>query len=278
LPMAQISPLERQILVERHLISPQHTQNTAFKGVALRGDQAISVMINEEDHFRLQILAPGLNLEAAWQLATRLDDHYDEQVEYAFSQELGYLSACPTNLGTGLRASVMIHLPALTALGQVQRVLADVNRFGLAVRGLYGEGTEAVGNIYQLSNQVTLGLAEEEIINHLENITGQIIDQERRAREHLLTVNKGALEDGIYRSYGILAYARRVSSQEAMEHLSKVRLGIDLELIQGLEPQILQEILVMIRPAHLQRLVGKDMEAEERDYHRATLIREKLKV
>ena len=217
-----------------------------------------------------------MQLMDAWEMCSRLDDLYSEQLDFAFSPDLGYLTACPTNLGTGLRASVMLHLPGMTITDQIRRMLTAMGSFGLVVRGLYGEGTEVVGNIYQLSNQVTLGPSEEEIISHLENITRQIIAQEREAREALR--QRGDIEDRLYRSYGNSWPMPAPSApHEAMELLSDVRLGIDMGLFKGLAPTILQELLVLIRPAHLQKMVGRKMDAGERDRQRAALIREKNK-
>lgn len=274
--MQEVPLLERQLLVEKHLISPQHTEQVKYKAVVLRTDEAASIMVNEEDHLRIQALFPGLQLLKAWELCNEIDDGYEESLTYAFSDEWGYLTSCPTNVGTGMRASIMVHLPVLSMTGQVQRMMGAVTQFGLAVRGLYGEGTEVLGNIFQLSNQVTLGHTEEEIIQHLTNVTQQIINQERAAREHVLRRNKTQLEDRIWRSYGILSHARSISSQEAMQLLSDVRLGIDLGLLSGIEGRILQELLVMIRPAHLQQMMGRELAAPERDAHRAALIRERI--
>lgn len=276
IPMARLTPLERQLLVERHLISPQHTQGVSHKGVIIRDDEAVSVMVNEEDHFRIQSLFPGLQPEAAYRLCSQVDEVLEEHIDFAFSEHRGYLTACPTNVGTGLRASIMVHLPALAMQEQIPRVVAAVGKFGLVVRGLYGEGSEAIGNIFQLSNQVTLGHTEEEIVHHLVSITKQVIDQERAAREFMLSRDRHRLEDRAYRAYGILAHARLITTHEAMQLLSDVRLGIDLGLINGLEPKILQELLVAIRPAHLQKMVGRELQAPERDLHRATLIRRRL--
>ncbi|NLN17205.1 MAG: protein arginine kinase [Firmicutes bacterium] len=273
--LEEVSPLDRRLLVERHLISPQLAAQEKDRAVILRDDEAVSIMVNEEDHIRIQVLFPGMQLMDAWEMCSRLDDLYSEQLDFAFSPDLGYLTACPTNLGTGLRASVMLHLPGMTITDQIRRMLTAMGSFGLVVRGLYGEGTEVVGNIYQLSNQVTLGPSEEEIISHLENITRQIIAQEREAREALR--QRGDIEDRLYRSYGILAHARSISSHEAMELLSDVRLGIDMGLFKGLAPTILQELLVLIRPAHLQKMVGRKMDAGERDRQRAALIRERIR-
>ncbi|NMB17315.1 MAG: protein arginine kinase [Firmicutes bacterium] len=274
-PLGDVSPLDRRLLVERHLISPQLAASGKDSSVILRDDEAVSIMVNEEDHIRIQVLFPGLQLKAAWEMCNRLDDLYSEQLDFAFSPDLGYLTACPTNLGTGLRASVMLHLPGVTITNQIRRILSAMGSFGLVVRGLYGEGTEVVGNIYQISNQVTLGPSEEEIISHLENITRQIIAQEREVREALL--KQGEIEDRLYRSYGVLAHARSINSHEAMQLLSDVRLGIDMGLFKGLKPTILQELLVLIRPAHLQKMVGREMDAGERDRQRAALIRERIR-
>lgn len=274
-PLGDVSPLDRRLLVERHLISPQLAASGKDSSVILRDDEAVSIMVNEEDHIRIQVLFPGLQLKDAWEMCNRLDDLYSEQLDFAFSPDLGYLTACPTNLGTGLRASVMLHLPGVTITNQIRRILSAMGSFGLVVRGLYGEGTEVVGNIYQISNQVTLGPSEEEIISHLENITRQIIAQEREVREALL--KQGEIEDRLYRSYGVLAHARSINSHEAMQLLSDVRLGIDMGLFKGLKPTILQELLVLIRPAHLQKMVGREMDAGERDRQRAALIRERIR-
>lgn len=276
--MQEVPLLERQLLVEKHLISPQHTEQVKYKAVVLRKDEAASIMVNEEDHLRIQALFPGLQLLNAWELCNEIDDGYEETLAYAFSDDWGYLTSCPTNVGTGMRASIMVHLPVLAMTGQVQRMMGAVTQFGLAVRGLYGEGTEFLGNIFQLSNQVTLGHTEEEIIQHLTNVTQQIINQERAAREHILRRGKTQLEDRIWRSYGILSHARSISTQEAMQLLSDVRLGIDLGLLRGIEGRILQELLVMIRPAHLQQMMGRELSAPERDVHRAALIRERIAI
>jgi protein arginine kinase len=274
--LIELPILERQLLVEKHLISPQHAQNVESKAVVVREDEAMSIMVNEEDHLRLQALFPGLQAMQAWQFCSQVDDAYAEQLDYAVSKEIGYLTACPTNVGTGMRASIMLHLPALVMADQIKRVVSAASQLSLVVRGIYGEGTDVLGNMFQISNQLTLGHSEEEIIQHLLDVTKQIIAQERNVREHMLKQNKIGLEDRIYRSYGVLTNARIISTQEAMQLLSDVRLGIDLGLVSGLEPRILQELLVMIRPAHLQKLMKQELEAPQRDLHRATLIRERM--
>lgn len=275
--MAELAPLERQLLVEKHLISPAHTQDVKNKAVLLRSDEAVSIMVNEEDHFRIQALVSGLALDEAWSLCNSVDDALSKVLSFAFAERFGYLTACPTNVGTGMRASVMLHLPALTLTDQIKRVIGAVSQFGLAVRGIYGEGTEVLGNIYQLSNQITLGHREEEIIEHLNNVTKRVLEQERAAREQLLAKGRMSIEDRIYRSYGILANARLISSHEAMQRISDLRLGIDLGVIKGIEPRILQELLVTIRPAHLQKIMGQELDAPARDEKRAALIRERLR-
>lgn len=276
--LSEVPPLERHLLVEKHLISPQQAENVKHKAVILRNDEAVSIMVNEEDHLRIQALFPGLQPTEAWKLCTQVDDGFDSLLHVAFSEGRGYLTSCPTNVGTGMRASIMVHLAGLAMTDQIKRVVGAVSQLGLAVRGIYGEGTEVLGNIFQLSNQVTLGHTEEEIIQHLTNVTRQIIDQERHARQHILGNGRAQLEDRIWRSYGVLSNARVISSHEAMQLLSNVRLGIDLGILHGLEGRILQELLVMIRPAHLQKIMGRELDAPQRDAHRGALIRERLRL
>ncbi|NLM25409.1 MAG: protein arginine kinase [Firmicutes bacterium] len=275
--MAEVDSLERQLLVEKHLISPAHTEATAYKGLLLSESEDISIMINEEDHLRIQVLYPGFQIEEAWRLADRIDDLIEAKQEYAFDNALGYLTSCPTNVGTGMRASVMVHLPALAKLNQLSQVLNSVTQFGLVVRGLYGEGSESYGNIFQISNQVSLGHTEEDIVELLAKITAQIIASERQARQFLIqSEQRLASEDSVCRSYGILAHARKIGTKEAMELLSNVRLGIDLGILKNLDKKILKELMVCIRAAHLQKIMGQSLPPEERDRLRASLIRERL--
>lgn len=275
--LGNLSPLERAVLVEKHLISPQHAEDPEYKAVALRNDEIISVMVNEEDHLRIQVLQPGLSLDKAWELANKVDDFYESELDFAFSETRGYLTACPTNVGTGMRASAMLHLPALVMTDQMKRVIAASSQIGLAVRGFYGEGTEAIGNMFQISNQVTLGHSEGEIIRHLTAAARQIIEQERNARAALFHDVRLPLEDRIYRAYGLLSNARNLTSEEAMRLLSDVRLGVDLGLIKEIGIPLLNELLVAIRPASLQKLVGGSLTPEARDVQRAALIREKIR-
>lgn len=275
--MATMDALEREILVEEHLISPSHMQNPAHKAVILNAERNISIMVNEEDHFRIQVLKPGLQLEQAWQRANSIDDLLEEHLDFAFDLQAGYLTSCPTNVGTALRASVMLHLPALRRVQKVQEVLGAVAKFGLTVRGLYGEGSDAWGNVYQLSNQITLGQSEDETLEHLARFTAQILHSERQAREYLLEKERRlTTEDWLYRSYGILQNARIIASQEAMELLSDLKLGIDLGVIPHGDPDLLKQLMVQIRAAHLQSLMGQPLPAQERDRLRASLIRDTL--
>ncbi|WZL72671.1 protein arginine kinase [Clostridiaceae bacterium 35-E11] len=272
----EIAQLERQVLVEKHMISPYLMANFEKSAVLLNKDESISIMMNEEDHIRIQCLLPGFQLNEAWKIADQVDDVLEEKVKYAFDEKLGYLTSCPTNVGTGIRASVMIHLPALTMTGYINRILQAANQIGLAVRGIYGEGTEFVGNVFQISNQLTLGRSEEEIIGNLKDVTRQIIQKERDARSTLLTNSKMQLEDRIHRSFGILSNARILTSQECMKFLSDVRLGIDIGILKDVSIDNMNEIMVMTQPAYLQKIAEKNLTGNERDIRRANIVREKL--
>lgn len=273
-----LSPMDRQVLVERHLVSPQYVQEPSNRGVLISADETISVMANEEDHLRIQTIVAGLQLRDALSLASRVDDMLESSLDYDYSDRLGYITACPTNVGTGMRASVMLHLPALALANRLQGVLQAVSRVGFAVRGLYGEGTESFGNIVQLSNQVTLGCTEEEIADNLTSMTRQLIEQERSTREALRRDLKAQLEDKVHRAYGILANARILSSHETMGLLSDMKLGIDLGMLSGLDPSVFAELLILTRPAHLQKFIGTELAADDRDVRRADLVRERLRI
>jgi protein arginine kinase len=271
-----IPTLQRQVFVEKHLISPLLTKEPYNSAVLLRSDEAISIMINEEDHLRIQCLLPGLQLESALQEANRCDDLLEARLDYAYDEQWGYLTACPTNVGTGLRASVMIHLPALVLTKQINRVLSAIAQVGLAVRGMYGEGSEVVGNLVQISNQITLGQSEDEIVKNLYGVTRQIVEQEAQARQILLNEGRDRVSDRVNRAFGILSHARLMSSQEAMQLLSDVRLGIDLGLIEELSGNILKELMVLLKPACLQMEAGHALDGLDRDRERARLIRKRL--
>lgn len=274
--MVELSPTERQILVEKHLISLDMLEHAEKRGFVLRDDEVISVMVNEEDHLRIQCLLPGLQLKECWDLANALDDGLEQTIDWAFAEERGYLTACPTNVGTGLRASVMLHLPALVMTQQINAVLTSLSKLGLTVRGLYGEGTQAMGNLFQVSNQVTLGLTEEEIIDNLIMVAMQLVTQERAARRALYKEQQHQMEDRAWRAYGLLKYARTMTSTDAMTLLSDLRMGVDLAIIPDIPPGLIMELIVMTRPAFLTKLKGEELSPQSRDIYRATLIRDRV--
>ncbi|MEA4883553.1 MAG: protein arginine kinase [Clostridia bacterium] len=274
--LPDLSATDRQLMVEEHLTSPQHVQEPANRAVVLNRDRSVSIMVNEEDHIRIQAILPGLQLDEALRLASATDDAIEETIDYAFDEELGYLCACPTNVGTGLRASTMLHLPALGMVNMLGQVLGAVSKVGVTVRGIYGEGTDAVGNLFQVSNQVTMGRADEEIVAHLKAVTKQITDSEKNARSAIVSDAKEQLEDRVYRSYGVLSNARMTASDEALRLLSDVKLGADLGIIPGLLPSAITRLTVEMMPAHVQSYVGKELTAWERDSNRAALIRSRL--
>jgi len=274
--MRDLGDLEKRVLVEKHLISPMLAEESRHGAVLLSQDESVSIMINEEDHIRIQCLFPGLQLENAWKLANDIDDWLERHLTYAFDDRWGYFTSCPTNVGTGIRASVMVHLPALAMTQQLNQLFPAITQVGLAVRGIYGEGSEALGQLYQVSNQVTLGLSEEEILDNLQAVVRQIIDHEQNARMKLMDASPIQLEDRVYRSYGILAHSRIIDSKEAMMRLSDVRLGIDLGLIRGVSANVMNELMVMTQPGFLQKYAGGRLNAEQRDIRRSKLIRERL--
>lgn len=274
---SELSPLERQILVEKHLISPEHAQNdSSLSGVVTDDTGSICIMVNEEDHLRIQCLLSGLQLNQAYKYADDIDNRLEQVLEYAFDEKRGYITACPTNVGTGMRASVMLHLPAVAMTNQQGNIFGSIAQLGLTVRGLYGEGTEALGNLYQISNQITLGQTEEDIINNLWSITLHIVRQERMIREKLKKEMQYQIEDRLWRSYGVMTNARMINSQEALALLSDVRLGVDMGILPSIPARVLNELMVAIRPAHLQRSFGREMNSLERDLARAEIIKERL--
>jgi protein arginine kinase len=272
----QINEIDRHFLVERHLVSREHVANPAFRAVVIGAGEMISIMVNEEDHLRIQVIQSGLNLENAWELIDSIDNELARVLEFAYSNEWGYLTCCPTNTGTGLRGSVMLHLPALVMTKQINKVLHTITKLGLAARGFYGEGTEATGNFFQISNQVTLGRTEVELIENIQRIIMQVIEHEQTAREALLTQNREQLEDRVWRSFGILQNARIIASQEALDLFSSVRLGIDLNILGGLSRERFNELFLYTQPAHLQKIHKKVLSSKERDIMRAELIRKRL--
>jgi len=275
--MDNLSQLDKQILVERHLISREHAAKNVGSGLVVNRDETFCVMINEEDHLRMQALRPGLQLRQAWQAIDHLDSELEDKLNYAFSNELGYLTACPTNLGTGIRVSAMLHLPGLVLHEQINPIIQSVNKLGLAVRGLYGEGTEALGNVFQVSNQMTLGESESTIVERLEKVLAQIIEHEENARATLLEKKAKVVYNHIGRAYGILANAHSISSKETMNLLSLLRLGVDMSLFPGVDRSLADELFILTQPAHLQRQHSEKLSAEERDLLRADMLRERLK-
>ena len=271
----KINPLDKACLVEKHLVSPEFAVKKEVTGLVLSKDEKVSIMINEEDHLRIQSIYPGIQLNKAWELCNKVDNMIEKKSEYAYCEELGYLTCCPTNVGTGMRASIMVHLPALSMLGYVSSVLDAVSKLGITVRGLYGEGSEVMGNMYQISNQVSLGQSEEEIITKISVIADRIIEQERIAREQLLKA-RTQLEDRIFRSYGIFSNARIMTSSECMKLLSDVLLGVEVKIISKLSVDTINELMIITQPANLQKVYGKALNTDERDIKRAELIRSKL--
>jgi protein arginine kinase len=276
--MNELQPLQKRVLVEKHLISPLLAEGTNYGAVFLSENEDISIMVNEEDHIRIQCLASGLQLKETLVKANQIDDVIEEKVPYAFDEKIGYLTSCPTNVGTGLRASVMVHLPALVLTQQMDQIIPAINQLGLVVRGIYGEGSQSLGNLFQISNQLTLGKSEEEIVDDLISVVFQIIDQERSAREALVKTNHIQLEDRIFRSYGVLANSRIIESKEAAQCLSDVRLGIDLGYINTISKNVLNELMILTQPGFLQQYAGVSLRPEERDIRRAALIRERLRL
>jgi protein arginine kinase len=275
--MDNLGALDKQILVERHLISREHAAKSSGSGLVLNREESFCVMINEEDHLRMQALRPGLQLRQAWGAIDHLDSDLEKKLDYAFDGELGYLTACPTNLGTGIRVSAMLHLPGLVLGEQINPIIQSVNKLGLAVRGLYGEGTEALGNVFQVSNQMTLGETETSIVERLEKVLAQIIEHEENARQTLLEKKPKVVFNHIGRAYGILANAHSISSKETMNLLSLMRLGVDMGLFPGAERSLVDELFILTQPAHLQKQFSDKLSAEERDLLRADMVRERLK-
>lgn len=274
--MGNLGDIDKQMLVEKHLISPDLASSTRKCAAIINRNENISIMINEEDHLRIQVLFPGMQVDKAQRLCEKIDDILDSKIEYAYSNTYGYLTCCPTNVGTGIRVSVMLHLPALVMTGYIRNILEACSKLNIAVRGMYGEHSEVTGNMFQMSNQVTLGQTEEEIISSIKTIASQIVEQERILRQELYKQNTIKFEDRIYRSYGLLSNARVLSTEESLKLISDVRLGVDLGIIKDVDIDTLNEILLSIQPACLQKLLGRQVEPDERDVKRAELIRAKI--
>ena len=271
--MDELNAMDREVLFERHLISRELAERQAGSGVFVSEDECRVVMVNEEDHIRLQSLQPGMNLQKAWEAADSLDDALEQGLSYAFSSKLGYLTACPSNVGTGLRASVMLNLPGLVLTEEIKPVINAVSKIGLAVRGLWGEGSDASGHMFQISNQITLGRTEAEMIASLEQIVFEVIEHEKNARLRLMEKQEIRVQDHVGRAYGILANAALMTTGEALNLLSALRLGADLGLLHNVARREIDRLFIRIHPAHLQKEAGVALSAEERDRERARLIR-----
>jgi protein arginine kinase len=274
----QDSPeIDRQVLVERHLISKQHAAADGARGVAIGENETISIMVNEEDHLRIQVLRSGLQLEEAWEQINDIDNKLESRLDFAFHPRFGYLTACPTNVGTGIRVSVMLHLPALKLTGEIEKVFRAARDMRLAVRGLYGEGTDATGDFYQISNQTTLGRTEEDIIADFKNtVIPKIIEYEQQARRTLVRERDTALDDKVFRALGLLRNARLMASEETLFLLSHLRMGINMGRVSGIDIRTLNELFLLTQPAHLQKLIGRKIDGDVRRGARAEFIRQKL--
>lgn len=277
--MGSAGELDRDLLVERHLVSRQHADARHPRGVAISGDETVSIMVNEEDHLRIQVLRSGLQLSEAVAEAGRIDDALEGRLDFAFHTKYGYLTACPTNVGTGLRLSVMLHLPALQLTGEMEKVFRAAGDMRLAIRGLYGEGTEASGDFFQVSNQTTLGRSEQQFAEEFtEGLIPKCIEYERRARRHLVEHESALLSDKISRALATLRSARMISSDETMQILSLVRLGVNLQLVDDMDVPTINELFLLTQPAHLQKIHRVEMTARERSEYRANYIRQRLGV
>jgi len=274
LKLKDIDDITRMSLVEKHIISPNFALKEQSDGAILINDEEnISIMINEEDHLRIQVLGAGFDIDNLINFAIEIDEKLSKNLDYAYSEKYGFLTACPTNVGTGLRASVMVHLPALTKTGNIQKILEVINNFGMNIRGVYGEGTKAYGDMYQVSNKQALGISEKEIIKNLKLIIEKIIEQERLARK-ILAKEQIELEDNVYRAYGILSNCKKISSEEARELLSSVKLGTDMGIIKELNDLKVKKLQLYTKPANLQKYLGEKIDEYTRDIKRAEVIKQ----
>jgi len=274
--VASLERIDRQFLVERQLISRELAEGEGPRGVGFNKAENVSLMVNEEDHIRIQSLRSGFDLDRCWEEISYVDDKLEERISFAFNEQLGYLTACPTNVGTGIRVSVMLHLPALVITKEIQKVFQALHKIGLAVRGLYGEGSQAMGDFYQISNQATLGKSEEQIIRNVKEVVPNIIAYERRVRDALVKDDPQGLHDQVSRAYGILSTAQTISSEETMHFLSSLRMGVNLGLIKDLQIPGVNELFIHTQPAHLQKLRKTHLESGERNIARAAYLREHL--
>lgn len=274
---SDISDLDRDFLIERHLISPGFLTGDISKALFIGDAERVSIMVNEEDHLRVQALSAGFTPQGAYEEATKYDTEIGKYLEFDYDPDFGYMTACPTNAGTGMRASVLIHLPGLVLTRDIEKVITRITRSGLMVRGFYGEGSDVLGNLFQVANQNTLGVSESEILNQISRVTREVIDAEASARQRLMDEAADMVEDKIWRAYGLLKYARVLTSEEVMNLLSAVRLGHALKIIDFLNIAMINEILLLSQPAHLQKYFGQEMDGNKRDFVRAQMVREKLR-
>lgn len=271
-----LSPIDRQFLVERQLISREHSEKEGPRGVAIDARESVSLMINEEDHLRMQVFRSGFALDECWSTINRLDNELEESVNFAFSDEFGYLTSCPTNVGTGMRVSVLLHLPALVLTKEIQKVFQAMHKMSLAVRGLYGEGSQAMGDFYQISNQITLGKSEEQLVTTVRRVVPDILEYERRVRLALVKEDRNRLHDQVSRAYGILKSAQTINTEETLQRLSLVRLGINLGLVDELTIPVVNELFLHSQPAHLQKLREEVSDSSDRNAVRAAYLRQRL--
>jgi protein arginine kinase len=276
LDLERLDEVDRQFLVERQLMSREMAEGEGDRAVVIDLDERFSVMINEEDHLRIQVMCSGLDLQAAWERIDNLDDQLEQKLTYAFHESLGYLTACPTNVGTGLRVSVMLHLPALVITREIEKVFRSLQKINVAVRGLYGEGSQFMGDFYQISNQITLGRSEAELVNTVQEVVPRIVEYERRAREFLVNESEQDLHDDVSRAFGILCTAKKISSEETLHYLSKVRMGVNLGLIRSIEIATINKLFVHTQPAHLQKLRGHQLSVTDRNIERASYLQSHL--
>ncbi|MEW6741991.1 MAG: protein arginine kinase [Planctomycetota bacterium] len=274
--LADVDELHLRLLFERHLISMEHVKGQGPRGVAFSDSGDVSIMVNEEDHLRIQVMASGFCTEELYEKIDALDDLLDGHVPYSFHPRFGFLTSCPTNVGTGMRASVMLHLPALVISKHIEKVFNAVSKMSLAARGCFGEGTEPLGDLFQISNQITLGKTPQDILVDVKKAIPRIVDYEREVRRILLTDEKKVLEDKVWRAYGTLTHARSISSEETFHALSHVRMGVHLGIFKEIPLELVNELMVVTQPAHLQKLLGRELKPEERDVERAATIRQRL--
>ncbi len=272
----QLEELDRQLLVERQLISRELAEAEGPRGVAFDPQEQLSLMILEEDHLRIQVVHSGLELEAAWRQMEQVHQQLQQRLTFAFHDQFGYLTACPTNVGTGMRVSVMMHLPALVLTRQMDHLFRSLQKINLAVRGLYGEGSQPVGDFFQISNQVTLGRSEQDLLHQVGEVVPTILEYERKAREYLLKEGYENVLDQVNRAYSILKACRTISSEETLQLLSRVRMGVNMGLIQDVPLEVLNKLIIYTQPAHLQKLHGEQLDSAQRNIHRARYLRRLL--